>query len=67
MTRIAAWVDELWSCGVLQNRNHSLDYIIDHRPGRKFSFLIGVLLPVTLGMRSIADDQIFPAIVFYAP
>src|ERR1700692_797791 len=56
MTRIAAWIDELGSCGVLQNRNHSLDHIIDRRPGRKFSFLTGVLLPVSLGMRSITDN-----------
>ena len=67
MTRIGAWIDELGSCGVLQNRNHSLDHIIDRRPGRKYSLLIGVLLPISLGMRSITDDQIFSAIVFYAP
>jgi hypothetical protein len=65
--RVVAWVDGLGSCGVLQKRNHARDHVIDGRPGWKYSFLIGVLLPVSLGMRSIADDQIFPAVVFYAP
>ena len=65
--RVVAWVDGLASCGALQNRNHAGDHVIDRRTRRKFSSLIGVLLPVSLGMRSIADDQIFPAIVFYAP
>ena len=52
---------------LLQDRDHAIDNVVDCSLRRKRRFLIGVLLPITLGMHAIANDLMDVILFFDAP